>query len=111
MVHELSPGIVYGLCTLATWRLTHLVVAEDGPGEVIVRLRGWAGDGVVGQLMDCFYCASLWLAAPFAFVVADDGLTWLLSWLAISGAASLLEQATNREINQNRPARFPDEEE
>jgi Protein of unknown function (DUF1360) len=78
--------------TLATWRLTHLVVAEDGPWDVVVRLRRWAGGGLLGQLMDCFYCASLWLALPFAPWLAGDLASRAIAWLAISGGAVLLER-------------------
>jgi hypothetical protein len=44
--------------------------------------------------MDCFYCASFWVAMPFAFVVAHDALEWAVSWLAISGAAALFERVS-----------------
>ena len=55
---------------LATWRVTHLLVEEDGPADVVVRLRRRAGDGWIGQAMDCFYCLSIWMAAPVAAAVA-----------------------------------------
>ena len=55
---------------LATWRVTHLLVEEDGPADVVVRLRERAGDSWVGQAMDCFYCLSIWTAAPVAVAVA-----------------------------------------
>jgi hypothetical protein len=44
------------LGVLCVWRITHLFQAEDGPWDVIVRLRRVAGDSFVGRLMDCFYC-------------------------------------------------------
>lgn len=84
------------LCALATWRVTHLLVAEDGPADVVVRLRARLGESYLGSLMDCFYCATVWIAVPFAFVVADDARGWVLSWLALSGAAALFEQASQR---------------
>jgi len=93
------------LCCLATWRLTHLVVMEDGPWDAVVRVRAWFGESVVGQAMDCFYCTSFWIALPFAFLAGHDAVNILLSWLAISGAASLLEQATNREMNAEQSPR------
>jgi Protein of unknown function (DUF1360) len=80
---------------LATWRVTHLLVAEDGPGDVVVRLRRAAGDGWLGQAMDCFYCLSIWTAAPVAAAVARRPREAPLTWLALSGAACLLEQATS----------------
>ena len=108
MLDEFSIEARLALCSLATWRVTHLVVAEDGPWNIIVRLRAWLGDSIAGRTMDCFYCSSVWLAIPFAFVMARDVLDWLVSWLAISGAASLLEQATNREINRTHSSRPPE---
>jgi hypothetical protein len=84
------------LGSLAVWRLTHLLHAEDGPFDLVARLRAAAGAGVLGQLMDCFYCLSLWIAAPFALILADGAKDRALLWLALSGAAGLLERATAR---------------
>jgi hypothetical protein len=80
---------------LATWRVTHLLVEEDGPADVVVRLRRRAGDGWIGQAMDCFYCLSIWTAAPVAAAVARRPREAPLTWLALSGAACLLERATS----------------
>ena len=82
------------LGALATWRLTHLLVEEDGPADVVVRLRERAGDGLIGQALDCFYCLSIWTAAPVAAAVSRRPRERVLTWLALSGAACLLEQAT-----------------
>ena len=79
---------------LATWRVTHLLVEEDGPGDMVVRLRQRAGDGWIGRAMDCFYCLSIWTAAPVAVAVARRPREAPLTWLALSGAACLLERAT-----------------
>ena len=79
---------------LATWRVTHLLVEEDGPADMVVRLRRRAGDGWMGQAMDCFYCLSIWTAAPVAAAVARRPREAPLTWLALSGAACLLERAT-----------------
>ena len=80
------------LSVLATWRVTHLLVHEDGPGDVVVRLRGALGQNFLGKAMDCFHCLSLWVAAPAALTVAQSLLGWVLAWLALSGAACLLER-------------------
>jgi len=79
---------------LATWRVTHLLVEEDGPADLVFRLRERAGDGWVGQALDCFYCLSIWTAAPVAAAVSRRPRERVLTWLALSGAACLLEQAT-----------------
>src|SRR5258708_38004655 len=81
---------------LADWRVTHLFTAEDGPWDVSVSLRRAAGDGFWGKLLDCFYCLSLWVAAPLA---AWMGASWgerLLLWLAFSGGAILLDRLGDR---------------
>jgi uncharacterized membrane protein len=54
---------------------------------------------MLGSLMDCPYCLSLWLAAPAAFVLASNFAEWVLAWLAISGGACFLERITEvREV-------------
>jgi hypothetical protein len=81
---------------LATWRVTHLLVAEDGPADVVVRLRRRAGDSWIGDALDCFYCLSVWTAMPIAAAVARNRREAPLTWLALSGAACLLERATEK---------------
>jgi hypothetical protein len=80
------------LAVLATWRVTHLLASEDGPADVMVRLRRKLGDGFAGALMDCFHCLSLWVAAPAALFVAREPLEVFVTWLALSGGACLLER-------------------
>lgn len=77
------------IASLAVWRLTHLFWNEDGPWDCFVRLRRLAGDTIVGRLLDCFYCLSLWVAAPFAIWIGRTGVDRVIAWLAISGAAIL----------------------
>ena len=81
---------------LAVWRIAHLVAHEDGPFDLIVRLRRRAGGGFAGRLMDCPYCLSLWLAVPFAFLLAESAPRWIVAYLAISGGASFLERVGER---------------
>ncbi len=80
------------LAVLATWRVTHLLASEDGPADVIFRLRRRLGDGFIGSLMDCFNCMSVWVAAPLALFVSTNPVVWFVSWLALSGGACLLER-------------------
>ena len=89
-----GPGMRFALASLATWRVTHLLAEEDGPANAVVRLRERAGDGQLGELMDCFYCLSIWVAAPFGLALARRPRDAPLCSLALSGAACLLEQAT-----------------
>jgi hypothetical protein len=82
----------FTVAVLATWRVTHLLVGEDAPGDLLVRLRVAMGESWAGELFDCFYCLSLVIAAPAALFVTRDLLECLFVWLAVSGGACLLER-------------------
>ena len=79
---------------LSVWRVTHLLVAEDGPGQILVKLRRRAGEGFFASLLDCFYCLSLWIAAPLAWLLGQGWKERGLLWLSLSAGAILLERAT-----------------
>jgi hypothetical protein len=81
----------FALAALATWRVTHLLAEEDGPFDAVVRVRRALGDGQLGELMDCFHCLSMWVAAPLTFTVTRRREAPLV-WLALSGAACLLQR-------------------
>ena len=102
MLDELSFEMRFLICCLAVWRLTHLFVAEDGPLDVIFQLRKILGNSIAGKAMDCFYCSSVWLALPFALVVSTNWFTRFICWMALSGAASLLEQVTSKKKMDNQ---------
>jgi len=84
--------LTFVLAVLATWRVTHLLASEDGPADIIVRFRALLGQSIVGKLMDCFNCLSLWIAALAALFVSRRPVEWLFCWLALSGGACLLER-------------------
>jgi hypothetical protein len=99
MTEMLELWFRFVLAVLATWRVTHLLANEDGPADIIFRIRQRFGSGFFGKLADCFQCLSLWVAIPIAFFVGRATLEWCVSWLALSGAACLLER-TGREDSQ-----------
>lgn len=90
-----SPTYVL-LAVLGVWRITHLLWGEDGPWDLVVQLRRRAGNGFLGRMMDCFYCLSLWVAAPFAIAMGGTWAERSLAWLGFSGGAILLERVTAR---------------
>lgn len=92
MTHDAGLPTRFALAALATWRVTHLLAGEDGPGDAVVRLRARLGTGRAGGLMDCFQCLSIWVAAPMTVVVSRGSKNALPTWLALSGAACLLER-------------------
>lgn len=85
---------------LATWRVSRLLVREDGPGEYIAKLRDrvgvkydahgdpYADEGNFwGGLLSCVFCTSVWVA-PLA-ILFRRSLTVIL---AVSGGAILIER-------------------
>jgi Protein of unknown function (DUF1360) len=85
------------LGVLTVWRITHFLQAEDGPWDVVVRLRVAAGEGFLGKVLDCFYCLSVWIAAPVAWWIGESWPERVLLWFSLSAGASLLERVSKPE--------------
>jgi uncharacterized membrane protein len=96
------------LASLATWRVTHLLANEDGPFNLIFYFRRWLGKSFLGHLLDCFYCLSIWIALPFGLWLSSNWKEYLLLWLALSGAACLLEKSTTKSDAPKPPDYFED---
>jgi len=79
---------------LCVWRMTHLCVAEDGPWDLMVRLRNALRPGFWQKVLTCFYCLSLWVALPLALWIGESWVERVLLWPALSAGAILLERAT-----------------
>jgi hypothetical protein len=84
----------FALCALAVWRVAHLVARENGPLELMARLRAALGSGLLGRLMDNFYCLSFLISSLPALWMSGSRTGFLIQWLALSTVASLLELAT-----------------
>jgi len=92
----MTPFYWLVLGILITWRVTHLVSKESGPWSILERLRRLAGTSVAAEMLSCFYCLSLWVAAPLAYLLAPGWRHRLLLWPALSGGAILLERMAAR---------------
>lgn len=105
IMQDFSAWFRLVLAILAVWRITHLLAQEDGPGNLIFKLRKVLGTSFLGKLMDCFLCLSIWIALPASLYVTRSRSDLILVWLAISGGASLLfklqERVTLDDININ----------
>lgn len=84
------------LAVLAVWRVTHLVVAEEGPWKLFAHLRRAAARVRLEKLAGCFYCASVWIAVPFTTLITRDWKTMAICVPALSGGAIVLERLTRR---------------
>jgi hypothetical protein len=98
-----AVGLVIG--TLVTWRVSHLLVEEDGPGQVLTRLRRAVDATPMVGLLDCFGCTSIWVGAVASVAVQGRRARFgdlALGGLAMSGAAFLVQ----RMITQQEPAEW-----
>jgi len=86
----------YFILVIVVWRLTHLICAEDGPFDLIIRVRRWAGASFLGKLMDCFYCLSIWVGLLGAWYETNSIKEIVLLALYYSGASLLLEKFSNK---------------
>jgi len=80
------------ISVLSVWRVTHLIQAEDGPFDVIYKLRKLAGNSFFGSLMDCFFCLSIWVALPIGIYFGNNWMEKILLVFSLSAAAIFLEQ-------------------
>ena len=94
---------------LTTWRLSSLLVQEDGPFFIFVRFRSLVGikwnelgeeysDSVFGQVFLCVWCLSIWIGIALSLLYLFFG-SWLvyLCWpLALSGLACIVQGVANR---------------
>jgi hypothetical protein len=95
---------------LAVWRLSHLLVAEGGPWSGIEWMRRRIAGSFFGELVNCFYCLSVWVAVPFAFFLDDTWKGRLLLWPALSAGAIIIERMLHRETFAPEPIYYEDQE-
>lgn len=86
----------YIISAFAVWRISHLLSQEDGPFDIIIKFRKLFGYGFLGDLLDCFYCVSVWVSIPFAAILCGEWLEGIVIWLALSGSACFLFKLTDK---------------
>ena len=98
------------LGVFSVWRISHLLSEESGPERVFTRLRRLFGSGFWGELFGCFYCVSVWVAAPVAILLVHGWKERALLWPALSGGAILLERLSSERIRINPGVFFEETE-
>jgi hypothetical protein len=93
---------------LAVWRVSTLLANETGPWDVLLKLRtilgvemgtyGKQGTSTLSKLVICVWCSSIWfgILAAIAYYIAPGETVFVALGLAISAAAVLLEETTDR---------------
>lgn len=95
------------ILTLATWRITSLLYAEDGPYMLFERLRTRLGiyydehsqrqaSSEIGKAFNCPACLSVWVGGLAALVYwITNATAWLALPLALSAGAILVEKVVS----------------
>ena len=89
----------YLIILIVVWRLTHLISSEDGPFDLIIKIRKMVGNTFLGKLMDCFYCLSIWMGFFCACFISGCWREIVVLTLYYSGASILVEKLTNKNFN------------
>lgn len=95
---------------LATWRLTSLIVKEDGPWNMLARMRSLIGVrfnersqpygiNIIAEAATCLWCASIWVGVAFSLgYLTFPKPTLLVGFpLALSAAALVLQRLVTNE--------------
>lgn len=93
------------LLGLATWRVSSLLVSENGPGNILAKLRYFTGvrmdelsnpvgENVVADALTCVWCTSFWVGLLFFAVwLLNPQAAYLISIpLALSTIAIVVEK-------------------
>lgn len=87
------------LLTFAVYRVTRIIADEDGPFDFAVNFRHFLKSNkyiFFYKLTDCFYCLSMWISVPAAFLMTTDVKMWFIYWLALSGLSCIIYTQTEK---------------
>jgi hypothetical protein len=90
------------VAALAVWRLAHMFKSEAGPWDIFIRIREKLGNSMLGRMMDCGACMSVWLS----IIIFIPGTKYLVIIMAISALAMLLEGLHALLRGENSERRF-----
>lgn len=92
----------YLILALATWRLSNLLVNEDGPADMFLYLRSFVGvrefadeqPNAVAGAFTCIWCMSVWVGALFGmgWLTWGEPVMWLALPLALSAVAIVMDK-------------------
>lgn len=87
--------LTFVIAIFAAYRLSRMIVVEEGPFSVFAWLRGkldadqrtWVGRGI-----SCIACVSFWVSGVIALLI---GASWL-EWFGIAGGVVMINLLTVR---------------
>ena len=85
--------------SLATWRIAHMVVWEDGPWDIIGKTVGFFTNRweLFRKLLSCVWCLSVWVAIfiTLSAIINRTITVYLMLPFALSAIAVILEEKIN----------------
>jgi hypothetical protein len=96
----MSNWFILVLGSLATFRLSHLITNERGPGAIFERFRQAlpGGRGSAKEWVNCIWCFSLTTSVLICLLFWAGGVRldwsyWILYWLSFSSISLLVHKA------------------
>lgn len=80
------------LSSLTVWRVAVFICYEEGPFDLMVRLRRLLVRGGLGRLAGCFHCTAFWISLVTVGAVYRPDVKSFFLVLAIAGGASMSER-------------------
>ena len=108
MIVVRGDAFTFIVLTLAVFRLTRMLIVDDGPFDVFRKMReavGIVNGGgltvitrrwIWSGLLSCHWCLSVWVAFPAALLWQGISPGALAAWLALAGASSVIEEVVRR---------------
>jgi hypothetical protein len=86
------------ISVLAVWRLTSLICFEPGPFDVMLKVRSLLYRLRLGNLIECFHCAAIWIAVFITIGIYILSISIVFLAIAIAGGASIIERSLSAEF-------------
>lgn len=94
---DLWPFLLTGL---AIYRVSGMLVDEDGPFHLFFRWRQFAWKNLpswVGQGFSCFYCLSFWASLLGSVCIVQSlSLGLVVVWLSLAGLIQIIRREEDR---------------
>ena len=96
--------MLFTIFCIAVWRISHMIWTEEGPSHIFARLRGifiketdhGTQTRLLGNLLLCILCISVWVAMPFGWYLSSNFIEFVAYTAALSGVAILINAAYER---------------
>ena len=90
--------------SFVTWRVSNILIRENGPLAIFARLRAYLaenqhGIGGLYDLFSCISCLSIYIGAVTALALAGDTLEWILYSLSFSAITVIIERLMSKKDN------------